>query len=73
MSASTAQPNVSEAWKVWVGSIVSVVLATIAVAARLAARRISAAKFWWDDFTIVLALVRYADSSRTSDIRVRNN
>ena len=33
------------------------VLATIVVAVRLAARRSSAAKLWWDDYLIVLALV----------------
>ena len=56
-AAPPLPPDVSDAWKVWVGSIVSVVLATIAVAARLAARRISAARFWWDDYTIIMALV----------------
>ena len=50
-------PDVSLAWKVWLGSIVSVVAATVAVALRLFARRISAAPFWWDDWTIVASLV----------------
>lgn len=50
-------PNDDIAWKVWVGSIVSVVLATLAVTARLIARRLSAARFWWDDFTIFMALL----------------
>ena len=47
----------SVAWKVWLGSVVSVGLATVAVAARLSARKISAAPFWWDDYTIVISLV----------------
>ncbi len=34
------------------------VLATLAVAARLIARRLSVAKYWWDDLLIVFALVR---------------
>lgn len=42
-------PNDSVAWKVWLGSVVSVVLATIAVALHLFARKMSAAPFWWDD------------------------
>ncbi len=51
-------PDDSVAWKVWLGSVVSVVLATIAVALRLFARKLSAAPFWWDDWTIVASLVR---------------
>lgn len=50
-------PDDDIAWKVWVGSIVGVVSATVAVAARLYARKLSAAHFWWDDLFIVLALV----------------
>ncbi len=53
-------PDDSLAWKVWLGSIVSVVAATIAVGARLLARRISAAPFWWDDWTIMASLVSMA-------------
>lgn len=51
-------PDDNIAWKVWVGSIVSVVLATVAVVARLTARKLSAARFWWDDHLIAMALVR---------------
>lgn len=50
-------PDDSVAWKVWLGSVVSVVLATIAVALRLFARKLSSAPFWWDDWTIVASLV----------------
>ena len=39
-------------------TITLTVLATLAVAARLVARKLSVAKFWWDDLLIVLALVR---------------
>ncbi len=53
-------PDDSVAWKVWLGSVVSVVLATIAVALRLFARKLSAAPFWWDDWTIVASLVSIA-------------
>lgn len=47
--SDTQPPDDSLAWKVWLGSIVSVALATLAVALRLVARRISSAPFWWDD------------------------
>ena len=57
-------PDVSIAWKVWLGSIVSVVAATVAVVLRLIARRLSAAPFWWDDWTIVASLV--STSSRVN-------
>ena len=50
--------NESAAWKVLLGSIVSVVLATTAVGLRLVARRLSDAPYWWDDYTICGALVR---------------
>lgn len=56
--SNTNPLNDSLAWKVWLGSVVSVVLATVAVVLRLVARRISAAPFWWDDFTIIASLVR---------------
>ena len=65
-------PNVSIAWKVWVGSIVSFVLATVAVFARLLARRISSAKLWWDDLTIVLALVRLDSVDRILPLEAWN-
>lgn len=42
----------------YAATITLAVLQTIAVVARFAARKISAANFWWDDYTIVLALVR---------------
>ena len=42
------------------GTITLIVLASIAVAARIFARAISVAKFWWDDYVIVLALVKRA-------------
>ena len=47
----------------YAATITLAVLQTIAVIARFAARRISAANFWWDDYTIVLALVRYTTST----------
>ncbi|KAL8868716.1 MAG: hypothetical protein Q9174_004804 [Haloplaca sp. 1 TL-2023] len=55
--SGTQPPDDSLAWRVWVGSVVSVALATVFVALRLLARRISSASFWWDDYTIIAALV----------------
>lgn len=48
------QSRISE---VYGGTISLIVLATIAVGARLVARRISVVNLWWDDYLIVLALV----------------
>ena len=41
------------------GPIFQIVLATVSVAVRLVARQKSPAKLWWDDFTIVVALVSW--------------
>lgn len=46
--------------EVFGGTISLIILASVAVAARLAARKISVAGLWWDDYVIVLALVRSA-------------
>ena len=35
-----------------------IILATFLVVARIIARKTSAADLWWDDFVIVVALVR---------------
>lgn len=59
-------------WKVWVGSVVSVIAATVPVAARFFARKISAAPYWWDDWTILASLVSKALRSKEhSDFFVR--
>ena len=47
----------------YAATITLAVLQTLTVIARFAARRISAADLWWDDYTIVLALVRYYPST----------
>ena len=48
----------SRASNLYSATIPLVVVATFAVGSRLVARKISAAKYWWDDWTLVLALVR---------------
>ena len=45
--------------KAYGATISLTVLATIAVALRLIARRTAAAGLWWDDLVIVLALVSW--------------
>ena len=45
---------------VYGGTISLLIIAAIAVVLRLTARRISAANFWWDDWTLVIALVSLA-------------
>ena len=42
---------------VYGGTITLITVAAIAVVLRLTARKISAANFWWDDWTLVVALV----------------
>ena len=42
---------------VYGGTISLILVAAIAVCLRLAARKISAANLWWDDWTLVIALV----------------
>lgn len=51
--------NQSRAVQLYGGTISLMVAATIALALRLVARSISAAKLWWDDWILMLALVRF--------------
>ena len=60
MTVSAADDDI--AWKVWLGSIISVLCATAAVISRLLAKRMSSARLWWDDWIIVASLVRLFDS-----------
>ncbi len=57
MATLHEDPNANMAWHIWVGTITTLVPATLAVILRLIARYISSASCWWDDYTIVLALV----------------
>ncbi|KAJ5909579.1 hypothetical protein N7504_004222 [Penicillium tannophilum] len=49
--------DVDITWHIYVGTIATVVPATIAVALRFTARHVSRAGFWWDDYTIAMSLV----------------
>ncbi|KAJ5668492.1 uncharacterized protein N7477_007062, partial [Penicillium maclennaniae] len=53
---STASPHENISWRIWVGTTTTVVPAIIAVTLRFAARYVSRAGFWWDDYTILTAL-----------------
>lgn len=55
---ATGVDHESRVSDVYGATISLVVAATFAVALRLTARKISAAKYWWDDWILVLALVR---------------
>ena len=52
----------SRTLEVYGGTIFLTLLATCLVIARLVAREMSAAGLWWDDFTVLVALV-----SKTED------
>ena len=40
------------------GTTTVVVLALMSVGGRIAGRKVSAAKFWWDDWVVMVATVR---------------
>ncbi|KAL2854877.1 hypothetical protein BJY01DRAFT_243527 [Aspergillus pseudoustus] len=44
-------------WRIWIGTIVTVIPATIAVVLRFVSRHFARAGFWWDDWTIAASLV----------------
>lgn len=44
-------------WRVWVGTLTTIIPATIVVVLRFVARYVSRAGFWWDDYSIVISLV----------------
>lgn len=60
MAADDTGPNVNIAWRIWVGTIATLVPATISVVLRFIARYVARAGYWWDDWTILVALVRPA-------------
>ncbi|KAL9012167.1 MAG: hypothetical protein Q9173_003048 [Seirophora scorigena] len=47
----------SQVHQIYGRTISHIVLATVAMVARLGARKVSVANLWWDDLTIVLALI----------------
>ena len=59
--------------EIYSGTVTLIVLASLAVGARIVARGLSVAKYWWDDYMIVLTLVRNPQASTpgfsSTDIR----
>ncbi|BCS22383.1 uncharacterized protein APUU_30608S [Aspergillus puulaauensis] len=54
---STADKVVDIDYRIWIGTVVTVVPATIAVALRFVSRHIAKAGYWWDDWAIVASLI----------------
>ncbi|KAJ5154273.1 uncharacterized protein N7500_009712 [Penicillium coprophilum] len=57
MALGQDPPNANISWRIYVGTIVSIVPATTSVILRFVARNISRAGLWWDDYTIAVSLV----------------
>lgn len=57
MTSSQGNPDDDIAYHIWVGTIVTLVPATIAVVLRYFARHASRVGFWWDDYLIFVSLV----------------
>jgi hypothetical protein len=51
------QPTKDISWHILVGTIVTIVPATLCVILRFISRHVSCAGLWWDDYTIAAALV----------------
>ncbi|KAJ5718278.1 hypothetical protein N7488_003924 [Penicillium malachiteum] len=56
MESSGASQVDDITWHIYVGTITTIVPATVAVLLRFVARRVSKAGLWWDDYTIAVAL-----------------
>ena len=54
---STADEVVDIDYRIWIGTVVTVVPATAAVTLRFVSRHIAKAGYWWDDWAIVASLV----------------
>jgi hypothetical protein len=65
MESSQSLPSDNIAWCIYVGTITTIVPATIVVILRYFARYAARAGFWWDDYTIVGALVSIQAFSNT--------
>lgn len=51
-------PTPDQGWKIYVGTLTTIVPATLAVGARFLARWIGGIHYWWDDWMVLIALVR---------------
>lgn len=50
-------PTPDKAWKIYVGTLTTIIPATFAVCARFLARWMAGIQYWWDDWMVVIALV----------------
>ncbi|KAJ5124406.1 uncharacterized protein N7515_008231, partial [Penicillium bovifimosum] len=50
-------PDNNISWKLLLGSIITIVPATLCVIVRFVSRHVARAGLWWDDYTIAIALV----------------
>ncbi|EYE99210.1 uncharacterized protein EURHEDRAFT_541056 [Aspergillus ruber CBS 135680] len=57
MNRMDEDPGDDIAYRIWIGTIVTVVPATVITALRFTARTVSRVGLWWDDYTIAAALV----------------
>lgn len=57
MESTQSLPHDNISWHIWVGTTATVVPAILAVTLRFTARYVSRAGFWWDDYTLLVALV----------------
>lgn len=55
--APDEDPGDTIAYRIWIGTIVTVVPATIVTTLRFTARIVSRVGLWWDDYTIAVSLV----------------
>ncbi|KAJ5197852.1 uncharacterized protein N7498_006969 [Penicillium cinerascens] len=56
MESTQPLPHDNISWHIWVGTTTTVFPASLVVALRFTARYVSRAGFWWDDYTILIAL-----------------
>lgn len=57
MASAQDPPNENISWRVLVGTIVTIIPATISVILRFVARHVPGIGLWWDDYTIAISLV----------------
>jgi hypothetical protein len=50
-------PDDNISWHILVGTIITIVPATLCVILRFISRHVARAGLWWDDYTIAVALV----------------
>lgn len=59
MTTAQVPPDDNVSYRIWIGTIVTIVPATLVVALRVVARLVSQVGLWWDDYTILVSLVSY--------------